>query len=199
MIRRAVSPLLLILIIGQLVLPVHGLDLSAGTGNSWSEALTPFSVIGTNPGNWEQLIGLLAPFLALVVLGIILIERREQRKGRKQPLPFWLATVAGLMYLGGAAIVFVQLFRELHVSPSLPIDPVTPAFAIIGMVLGVIAVRTARSPTPGSLRNRLILVAIGVLGLVFWSGLVIGPVLSLCAAVVPARTVMPSFPPAPGK
>ena len=199
MIRRAVFPLLLLLLIGQLALPVHGLDLSAGMDNAGSEAVTTFSVIGTNPWNWEQIISTLAPFLAIVVLGIVLVARREQRKGRKQPLPFWLATVAGLMYLGGAAIVFVQLFRELHVSPSLSINPVTPAFAIIGMVLGVIAMRTGRSPSPGLLRNRLILVAIGVLGLVFWSGLVIGPVLSLCAAVVPARNGIPSFPSEPGK
>ena len=211
MIGRFIPALLFLLLIGQIILPVHGFGPVIGVGN---DAITPGCGDPNSPTAWlsepvtaigfslregQSVIEILAPFLAIVVLGIILIARREHRKGGGRPLLFWFATTAGLIYLGSAAVTFVQVFRVFHEQGSLQIDPIVPVFAIIGTILGIMAMRTARSPSSDSLKNRLLLAAIGIAGLVFWSGLIIGPVLSFCAAVMPARIEMPSWKKEPEK
>jgi MFS family permease len=147
----------------------------------------------------QSIIGILAPFLAVVVLGIVLVARRERKKGRRQPLLFWLATVAGLAFLGGASITFVQMFRVFRVTGAHSINIFPLVFAVAGIILGILALRTARSPSPGSIYNRMFLMAIGFFGLMFWSGLLIGPILLFGAAAVPITIGILSWPAVPGK
>jgi uncharacterized membrane protein YqjE len=64
---------------------------------------------------------------------------------------------------------------------------VTIIFAVIPIILGIWALRAARSPSPLTKKDRLSLGIIGVLGLVFWAGLIIGPVIAIIAALVPER------------
>ena len=64
---------------------------------------------------------------------------------------------------------------------------ITLIFALIPILLGVWALRIARSTSPQSKEDRLSLVIIGLLGLLFWAGLIIGPVIAFIAALVPER------------
>jgi hypothetical protein len=91
------------------------------------------------------------------------------------------------------------VFRALTVAGADPINILQPVVAVAGIILGILAIRTARSPSPGSVKNRLFLMVIGFLGLVFWSGLFIGPILLYGAAAVPIRIAMPSWEAVPGK
>jgi len=149
--------------------------------------LVPISVIKTHLWEGQSIIAILAPFLAIMILGLILIARREQPPQIKKPLSFWLATIAGLCYLGAASIVLVQMFRVLMVTGFSAGVSVTIIFAVIPIILGIWALRAARSPSPLTKKDRLSLGIIGVLGLVFWAGLIIGPVIAIIAALVPER------------
>jgi len=149
--------------------------------------LVPFNVIKTHLWEGQSIIAILAPFLAVMILGLILTARRERDKKIKKPLSFWLATIAGLCYFGGAAIVLVQMVRVLKETGFSAGVIVTLIFALIPIMLGIWALRVARSPSPLSLKNRLSLGIIGLLGLLFWAGLIIGPVIAIIAALVPER------------
>ena len=149
--------------------------------------LVPFNVIKTHLWEGQSIIAILAPFLAVMILGLILTARRERDKKIKKPLSFWLATIAGLCYFGGAAIVLVQMVRVLKETGFSAGVIVTLIFALIPIMLGIWALRVARSPSPRSLKNRLSLGIIGLLGLLFWAGLIIGPVIAIIAALVPER------------
>jgi hypothetical protein len=48
-----------------------------------------------------------------------------------------------------------------------------------------LALRIARSSSPLSRKDRFSLGIIGLLGLLFWAGLIIGPVIAIIAALVP--------------
>ncbi len=133
--------------------------------------LVPVNVISTHVWEGQSVVAVLAPLLAVIVFGLVLIARREHRKGTKPSLPFWLASCAGLFYLGGAAITLVQMGRALRMTGPSPAVGVTLVFALVPVVLGLWALRIARSPAPRSLRNRVFLVMVGALGLVFWAGL----------------------------
>ena len=149
--------------------------------------LVPINLINTHLWEGQSIIAILTPFLAIFILGLILIARRERDNKIKKPRSFWLATIAGLCYLGGASIVLVQMVRVLRVTgPSAGVI-ITLIFALIPILLGIWALRIARSPSPQSKRDRVSLGIIGVLGLLFWAGLIIGPVIAIIAALVPER------------
>ena len=147
--------------------------------------LVPINLISTHLWEGQSIVAILAPFLAVIILGLILTARRERDNKIKKPLSFWLATIAGLCYLGGASIVLVQMVRVLMVTgPSAGVI-ITLIFALIPILLGVWALRIARSTSPQSKKDRLSLLIIGLLGLLFWAGLIIGPVIAFIAALVP--------------
>jgi len=149
--------------------------------------LVPVNVINTHIWEGQSIIVILAPFLAIMILGLILIARREQTNQIKKPLSFWFATIAGLCYLGGASIVLVQMFRVLMVTGFSAGVIVTLILAFIPIMLGIWILRIARSPFPLSKKDRFSLGIIGLLGLLFWAGLIIGPVIAIIAALVPVR------------
>ena len=124
--------------------------------------LVPVNGISTHLWEGQSVVAVLAPFLAVVVLGLVLIARREHRKSHTPSLLFWLTTCAGLSYLGGAAITLVQMGRALRLTGLSSAVAVTLVFALVPVALGLWALRIARSPSPRSLRDR---------SSWFWSGL----------------------------
>jgi hypothetical protein len=149
--------------------------------------LFPFSAISTHLREGQPLLSILAPFLSVLVLGIIVIGRREQRNGSRAGPVFWFATVAGLMYLGGSALTLVQMLRVLEITGVRQEAAITIIFAAIPAVMGICTLRLARRPVPRSRLDRISLLLIGGLGLVFWAGLIIGPVSAVISALVPEK------------
>jgi hypothetical protein len=147
--------------------------------------LVPVSVISTHLWEGQSILAILTPFLAVVTLGFIVISRREKRK--ESPLTYcsWIATVAGLCYLGGSTITLVQMVRAIAITGPFPSVALTLVFAFIPLALGIWALRIGRSSSIRTRQNRTFLVLIGILGFVFWGGLIIGPVLAIGAAVLP--------------
>ncbi|MCJ7742291.1 MAG: pre-peptidase C-terminal domain-containing protein [Methanoregula sp.] len=149
--------------------------------------IVPINLIYTHLWEGQSIIAILAPFLAIFILGLILTARRERDNKIKKPLSSWLSTIAGLCYLGGASIVLVQMARVLRVTgPSAGVI-ITLIFTLIPILLGIWALRIARSPSPQSKKDRLSLGIIGLLGLLFWAGLIIGPVIAIISALVPEQ------------
>lgn len=149
--------------------------------------LVPVSAINTHVWEGQSIIVIFAPFLAIMILGLILINRREQTNQIKKPLLFWLATIAGLCYLGGASITLVQMVRVLMVTGLSAGVIITLILAFIPIILGILILRISRSTFPLSKKDRFSLGIIGLLGLLFWAGLIIGPVIAFIAALVPER------------
>jgi hypothetical protein len=147
--------------------------------------MVPLNGITVHQWEGQSVLTLLTPFLAVVILGLILVLRREKRRTVHPPIGFWLATIAGLCYLGGAAVTFVQMVRVVGIAGFSPAVGITLFFALVPLVLGVGALRVARKTGPWTIRDRLSLGVIGVLGAVFWAGFIIGPVLAGIAAVFP--------------
>jgi cadmium resistance protein CadD (predicted permease) len=102
------------------------------------------------------------PFFAVLILGIILTVRCGHRFGMQNTLSFWLATIAGLCYLGGASIVLVQMVLALMVTGFSAGVFLTLFFALIPIILWIWTLRVARSKTPQSINKRLLL---GITGL----------------------------------
>jgi hypothetical protein len=157
------------------------------TASEW--LLIPVNVIGIHAWEGQSLAVILAPCIAIVLLGIALLLRRQKRTGTSRSLFSWLAITAGLFYLGGATITFTQTVRALGITGWDPSAILTLIFISIPVGLGIVALRTGfGSGQPVLAKERALLVVIGVLGLVFWGGLIIGPVIAFIAAIVPGGT-----------
>lgn len=191
MIRKGIVPHIILVLIFALVLPVYAdapNSVSTGdreefTPSEWM--MVPINDINTHVWEGQDFLSILAPFLAVIILGLLLVVRREGKKGVHHGPAFWLAMIAGLCYLGGSAVTFVQMVRALGISGFSPGVFITLAFVLVPVILGMAALRFARTPAPWNPKVRIAFVAIAVLGIIFWSGLLVGPVLALAAAIVP--------------
>lgn len=175
----------------SLIMPVHAY-VPAGTaigdygGVAPSEwVMVPVSDLTIHVGQGQSIFSVLAPFFAITILGFLLVVRREGRKGVTHHQGFWIATVAGLCYLGGAAVTLVQMVRTLIMSgfSNGVIVPLT--FALITIALSMAALRFARTPEPWPVKVRITFGIIAGLGIIFWSGVLIGPALAMTAAIIP--------------
>ena len=150
--------------------------------------LVPISVIGIRTWEGQSPIIVLAPCIALVLLGIALLIRQQKRTGISRSPFSWLAITAGLLYLGGASITFTQMVRALGITGWDNSAVLTLLFIIIPVVLGAAALRIGfGGGLPELRKDRVFMAVIGVLGLVVWGGLIIGPVIAFVAALVPER------------
>jgi hypothetical protein len=96
-----------------------------------------------------------------------------------------MASLAGLLYLGTGASTLCQMIRALSLTGYTSLATITLIFAIIPILLGIWILRLARPGLPDTRQGRISLGVAGVLGLVAWAGLLIGPVLAIVAAVIP--------------
>jgi hypothetical protein len=137
---------------------------------------------------WQEQSPLLifGPYLAVLVtgLGLGFLRPGSRRTGPAA----WLGVVAGLLYLGTGAATLLQTVLALQVAPGGAAVVVTLLFAAIALGAGAALVHASfrRTGSP-PIRYRVLMVALGIIGLVVWAGVILGPVLAFAAALTPAR------------
>lgn len=135
---------------------------------------------------WEGQSPLLVfgPLVAVLGVGLFAGRRRLPETG-----PTSIAAVvglAGLLYVGTAVGTLVQMGIALSRSGLTASALVTAVFVVVPLVLGAwLLRRSTTGPFVVTRGTRLALLAVGVVGLLTWAGLVVGPVLVLAAAVTP--------------
>jgi hypothetical protein len=96
--------------------------------------------------------------------------------------------IAGLLFIGTGLATLLQTGIALQMARAGPVVLVTLAFAAIAFGAGAAAVRLSlHSGEPAGMRSRITMVAIGVVGLAAWAGVIVGPVLAFVTAIMPRR------------
>jgi hypothetical protein len=136
---------------------------------------------------WEGQSGwaVAAPYLIVFLACLGILSWQQMEEGKVRGTRAWLASLAGILYIGTGGSTLYQMLRALFLTSSTMESAITMVFALIPIILGVWALRLGRpglSPTEGM---RLSLLAVGILGLVAWAGLIAGPVLALTATMLP--------------
>jgi len=145
--------------------------------------LIPWSVIAIHLWEGQPLLFIFSPLIAVLAGGFALFLFLRKKRGlRMDPVSLPIAA-AGLLYIGGAAMTALQIVHTMNVTGYDPGVILTLFFLCIPLVLGIVIVRAGiRVSGPGSPRRTgLTLIVTGLLGLLFWAGLLIGPVLALVA------------------
>ena len=141
---------------------------------------------------WEgqnQFVALLPIILVLVVGGIILYLR--SRKGRApKGISKWLASFAGLAFLGSGVSILYQMFLAFSVAGFHGEGMITLIFFVFSAILGVVTLLYAVRDKPVlTTRRRIGLVITGLIALFMWSGLYLGTALAIAAVLVPSHSV----------
>ena len=145
----------------------------------------PVSVLSIRIWQGQSLFANLLPLLGAVLIGAWWF--RNQISSPFWP-GVWLLAIAGFAYIGSGILVFAQMFIAGLLTGPVPSMMLTALFAAIPILLGLVLVRIAvrTGPSP-SHSDRGIMAVLGILGLVFWAGLILGPVLAIAAALLPGN------------
>ena len=88
--------------------------------------------------------------------------------------------VAGLLYLGGAAMTGLQVVHAVGRTGYDPAVLLTLAFIAGPVLLGAYAILGVRSAGAApSMRRGVAMIIVGLLGLLLWAGLLFGPALAM--------------------
>ena len=148
--------------------------------------LIPFSLLGVYQWEGQGLALVLAPMVATVAVGAVLVGWRLKQQGTLGSVSSWLGALAGLLFIGSGAITLFQLVYSIRLTAVGSEAVVTLVFALIPIVLGVAAlVLSLRGAEQHSARTRISLVILGAIALFMWAGLVLGPMLAIIAGIIP--------------
>jgi len=161
----------------------------------YTESFTPIELIMVQYNvqkvyAWEgqkQFVALLPIILVLVIGGIILYLR--SRKGRApKGISKWLASLAGLAFLGSGVSVLYQMLLTFGVTGFHGHAMITLILFAFSVILGVVTLLYALRNKPIlTTRRRIGLIITGLIALFLWSGLYIGTALAIAAALAPSH------------
>lgn len=136
---------------------------------------------------WEgqdQLV-VLAPFIATIVLGLLLIF---WRKGVPKALFAWAGILAGLFFLGSGVLTLFEMAAAILQTGIVSEVIITILFSLVRLILGVLTIRIALTKRDKiGLRTRLALVIMAAVAFIMWTGFYFGPVLAILTSVLPFR------------
>ncbi|NYT17676.1 MAG: hypothetical protein GKC06_06705 [Methanomicrobiales archaeon] len=146
--------------------------------------LVPVQVLAVRVWQGQPLLLVLLPVIGSVAAGILWFRKRTD--GIRLWPGAWLLAVAGFSYIGSGILIITEMVIAGMVTGPESTMMITVIFAALPLVLGYLMVRNAgRLIGPPSLRDRGVILLYGILGFVFWAGVIIGPVLAIAAACMP--------------
>ena len=146
--------------------------------------LIPVQVLSVRIWQGQPLPLVLLPVIGSVAAGIIWFRKRTD--GIRHWPGAWLLAVAGFSYIGSGILIIAEMLLAGMVTGPDGTMIITVFFAALPLVIGYLMVRNAgRLTGPPSLRDRGVILLYGIVGFVFWAGVIIGPVLAIAAACMP--------------
>jgi hypothetical protein len=147
----------------------------------------PLSVIGIYLWEGQSPLFVAAPYLVVIAAGLGILYWQQKRTKKSRTIPAWIASIAALLFIGTGASTINQMLWVLSFTGYSPESTITLVFAAIPFALGIVALWVCRKGRIVTIRDRVVLLVIGGLGLVFWAGLIAGPVLLVLAAALPEK------------
>ncbi len=144
----------------------------------------PLDVIGIRLWEGQTLLLFFSPVLAAFMVGYSLLFWRS----RIGISAFNLAcATAGLLYVGSGMVILMEMAMSLYGAAYDSLAFLTVVFVLLPVLLGYVVLRKVHHGRIAiSTRDRVVLVALGVLGLFVWAGFLVGPVIAVLAGILPS-------------
>jgi hypothetical protein len=147
--------------------------------------LIPVSILSVRAWQGQSLLANLLPIIGAVLAGAWWFHKKSASLW-----PWaWLPAIAGCAFIGSGILILIQMVLAGLLTGPVPSMLLTLLFAALPIILGLLLVWNAAKigPSP-SIRQRAVMAILGILGLVFWAGLIAGPLLAIAAALMPGGT-----------
>lgn len=145
----------------------------------------PFDVAYVHHWEGQDYLLILFPMILIVFGGLLLnCYTRKEKFTVRQTLSF----VGALTYLGSAAIIFTQMVIGLYGAAADALVLVTPIFILLPALLGYSILRKVGKEELSKGQKVRVLIY-GLIGVAFWAGYIVGPVLVIISALIPSKRV----------
>ena len=143
----------------------------------------PFDLLVIHVWEGQSLLMILVPLLLTLIIGFPLLHMRYKLSIE---LVTSVGLIAGLLDVGSGLMTFVQMVIAINGANQTETYPLTLLFALTPIILGVLIIlKTVRYKSGWSTKDRAIIVTLGALSLVFWAGLIAGPILAIILGLFP--------------
>ncbi|MHA2395963.1 MAG: hypothetical protein ACXAC0_04605, partial [Candidatus Thorarchaeota archaeon] len=140
--------------------------------------------------NGQSILSILAPMIATLVIGmVLLLNRRDEHRELQNPIS-WIAAIGALLFFGSGITIFYQTTLAALFAVDLQII-VSIIFGILPILLGVLTLRLVLTENWQINRSKQIrLFAMGLIAPFLWAGLLIGPALVILSSTL---TIIASY------
>jgi hypothetical protein len=146
--------------------------------------LVPFNVVTIHQWNGQNLLSILAPMIATLVIGLgYFLNRRDSFPELESGLS-WIGVVGALLFFGSGITVFYQIVHSALFAIDLQII-ISILFGMLPILLGVFTLRLVLTENWQNNKSKQIrLLVLGIIAPFVWAGLLIGPTLVILSASI---------------
>jgi len=161
-------------------------DRESYTIDEW--VLLPLNLLSIYGWEGQTLLAIIAPMIATVVIGVVLVAWYLLKQGRARSFFSWVGAIAGLILVGSGANTLLQMIiANSNAFGGIQIL-ITLMFVALPIVLGAIALRfSLGKPEKIGILKRIAFLVIGVVALFLLAGLFIGPAIAMATSIMPTR------------
>jgi hypothetical protein len=142
----------------------------------------PLDVLDIHQWEGQSLVFIITPMLVTFAIGFGIIVWKVRAMPRTRNL---IGISAGLLYLGSGVLMLVQMIIALHGAVYDSLAILTLLFVLTPLLLGIAVLKKIGLKEKAlSRRDRLQILGLATLGLLSWSGLLIGPILAALASLL---------------
>ncbi len=152
--------------------------------------LIPINAINIHIWEGQNIVVIIAPLYLSIIIGIgILVWKRKKEHKLQLNNQAILGLFAAFLFIGSGLMILMQMIVALAGSSADISVVITLIFGLLPIFFGILLIRTSiRIVKELNNKNRAVLLILGVFGLIFWSGVIIGPVLAIIASLLPNMT-----------
>jgi hypothetical protein len=152
--------------------------------------LIPINTINIHIWEDQNIAVIIAPLYLTIIIGIGILVW-AMKKGYKLQLNnnAILGIFAAFLFIGSGLMILMQMIIALAGSSADISVIITLIFGLLPILFGILLMRTSiKIVKELNKKNRAVLLILGVFGLIFWSGVIIGPVLAIITSFLPNMT-----------
>jgi len=165
----------------------YGLAIGYVEKFSFSEWIgIPISVTRIRLWEGQNLFVVFAPLAIAVIVGLAILYFNKKMKNNLKTLFGFLVCLAGLLYIGSGISLIYQMINAFTKAFSGSAF-ITIVFASIPIVLGIVLLGYSSKEQPKKIETKIPLLLLSGLGLIFWAGIILGPILVFISALLPSK------------
>ena len=149
--------------------------------------LIPINAINIHIWEGQNIFVITAPLYLTIIFGIGILSWILKKAYKIQLSSHILLGIsAGFLFIGSGLMIFMQMIIALAGASAENSAVITLIFGLLPILFGVLLIRISiRIVKEFNKEDRVLLFVLGLLGLIFWSGVIVGPVLAIMTSFFP--------------